>query len=99
MKRQPSPTLPELPATSRRKRALSEEEHALWESVAKQIKPLRKKPRAAKAPPAFKAPAALPDAETDAGKPVMPPRPLSSAKIVRALKPEMPAAAPPLAPL
>lgn len=31
----------------RRKRILSEEEHALWESVAKQIKPLRKKHRAA----------------------------------------------------
>src|SRR5579863_6684922 len=30
----------------RRKRILSEEEHALWESVAKQIKPLRKKHRA-----------------------------------------------------
>jgi DNA-nicking Smr family endonuclease len=93
MKRQSSPTLPELPATSRRKRALSEEEHALWESVAKQIKPLRKKPRAAKAP------AALPDAETDAGKHVMPPRPLSPAEIARAPKPEMPSGAPPLAPL
>ncbi len=32
----------------RRKRALSGEELELWESVAKQIKPLRKKPRAAK---------------------------------------------------
>jgi DNA-nicking Smr family endonuclease len=32
----------------RRKRALSEEERSLWESVAKQVKPLRKKPRAAK---------------------------------------------------
>ena|SRR5579872_4976239 len=31
-----------------RKRALSEEERSLWESVAKQVKPLRKKPRAAK---------------------------------------------------
>jgi DNA-nicking Smr family endonuclease len=99
MKRQPSPTLPELPPTSRRKRALSEEEHALWESVAKQIKPLRKKSRVTKAPPAFKASAALPDAETDAGTPVLPPRPLSSAKIVRAPKPELPSAAPPLAPL
>src|SRR3569832_260263 len=29
----------------RRKRTLSEEEHALWESVAKKIKPLRKKHR------------------------------------------------------
>jgi DNA-nicking Smr family endonuclease len=99
MKRQPSPTLSELPATSRRKRALSEEEYALWESVAKQIKPLRKKSRVTKAPPAFKAPAALPDAETDAGKPAMPPRPLSPAAMVRTPKPDMPSAAPPLAPL
>ncbi len=29
----------------RRKRALSEEEHALWESVSRQIKPLRKRHR------------------------------------------------------
>jgi DNA-nicking Smr family endonuclease len=93
MKRQPSPTLPELLAPPRRKRALSDEEHALWESVAKQIKPLRKKSRAAKAS------AALPDAETDRVKPVAPPRPLSPAETVRAPKPELPPAAPPLAPL
>jgi DNA-nicking Smr family endonuclease len=93
MKRQPSPTLPELPAASRRKRALSEEEHALWDSVAKQIKPLRKKHGAAKPP------AALPVAETDGVKPVAPPRPLSPAQTARAPKPELPSAAPPLAPL
>jgi DNA-nicking Smr family endonuclease len=93
MKRQPSPTLSELPATSRRKRALSEEEHALWESVAKQIKPLRKKPRAAKTP------AVLADAETDAVKPVAAPRPLLPSQMARAPKPELPSAAPPLAPL
>jgi DNA-nicking Smr family endonuclease len=91
MKRQPSPTHPELPASSRRKRALSEEEHALWESVAKQIKPLRKKPRAAKAP------AVLPDAEMDAVKPGAPPKPLSSAQQI-ARAPKLPSAAPPLAP-
>jgi DNA-nicking Smr family endonuclease len=93
MKRQPSPTLSELPAPSRRKRALSEEEHALWESVAKQIKPLRKKPRPAKAQ------ATSPDAETDAVKPVARVRPLSPSQITRAPKPELPPAAPPLAPL
>jgi DNA-nicking Smr family endonuclease len=91
MKRQPSPTHPELPASLRRKRALSEEEHALWESVAKQIRPLRKKPRAAKAP------AVLPDSGTDAVKPVAPPKPLSPAQMARA--PKLPSAAPPLAPL
>jgi DNA-nicking Smr family endonuclease len=48
MKR-PSTSIPELPVAARRKRALTDEEHALWESVAKQIKPLRKKPRAARA--------------------------------------------------
>jgi DNA-nicking Smr family endonuclease len=36
------------PAASHRHRSLSEEERALWESVAKQVKPLRKKTRAAK---------------------------------------------------
>jgi DNA-nicking Smr family endonuclease len=39
---------PELSASPARKRSLSEEERVLWESVAGQIKPLRKKPRAAK---------------------------------------------------
>ncbi|MFB9266103.1 Smr/MutS family protein [Bradyrhizobium erythrophlei] len=39
-------TIPDLSTPSRRKRALSEEERALWESVAKQVKPLRKKPAA-----------------------------------------------------
>ena len=34
--------IPELPPPPRRKRSLSEEERALWESVAKQTKPLRK---------------------------------------------------------
>ncbi len=90
MKR-PHPTpIPELSASPRRKRSLSEEERALWESVAKQTKPLRKKPRAVKAQ------AASPDEETPAGvRPAASPKPLSSAKIMRAPKPE----APPLAPI
>lgn len=37
------------PPVSRRKRALSREEIDLWESVAKQAKPLRKRPRSLKA--------------------------------------------------
>ena len=45
--------IPELVDPPRRKRALSEEERVLWDSVAKQTKPLRKKPRLAKA--AYKA--------------------------------------------
>ena len=85
MKRSSTP-IPELPPPPRRKRGLSEEERALWESVAKQIKPLRKKPRAAK-PETVEA-ASVP-------KHVAPPAPPASAKILRAPKPE----APPLAPL
>ena len=85
MKRSSTP-IPELPPPPRRKRGLSEEERALWESVAKQIKPLRKKPRAAK-PETVEA--------ASAPKPVAPPAPPASAKILRAPKPE----APPLAPL
>ena len=88
------PQIPELSAPPRRKRALSEEEHALWESVAKQIKPLRKKPRAAKAH------VAAPDAETPAAaKPAVAPRLPPSAKILRPPKPDLPPAPPPLAPL
>jgi DNA-nicking Smr family endonuclease len=92
MKR-PSPTsIPELPAPPRRKRSLSEEERALWESVAKQTKPLRKRHRAAKPP-------ALPDADPPAtAKPAAAPRPPHSVKISPAPKPEAPAV-PPLAPL
>lgn len=36
---------PQILDPPRRKRTLSEEEHALWQSVAKQLKPLRKKHR------------------------------------------------------
>ncbi len=90
MKRQPSNSIPELGAPLRRKRGLSDEEHALWESVAKQTKPLRKKPRAAKPE------AAAPAAEVlIAAKTAAPPKPLPSSKIPRTAKP----AAPPLAPL
>ncbi len=89
------PPIPELPAPPRRKRGLSDEERALWDSVAKQIKPLRKKARTAKAPvvsPDLVTPAA-------AAKPAAPPGPLLAAKIPRALRPEVPAVPPPLAPL
>lgn len=92
MKR-PNP-IPELSAPPRRKRGLSEEERALWESVAKQIKPLRKKPRAAKAH------GVAPDPETPtAATSANPPKHLPPARIPRAPKPALPPAAPPLAPL
>ena len=90
MKRPPSTSIPELSAPPRRRRNLSEEERALWESVAQQIRPLRKKPRAAKAQ------AASPDVETPAAvKPVPSSKPHPPIKIQRAPKPE----APPLAPI
>jgi len=62
--------------------------------VAKQTKPLRKKPRTAKvhAPPAA--------AQTPAAaKPVNPPKHLPPAMLARVAKSELPPAAPPLAPI
>ena len=76
-----STSIPELPVPPRRKRALTEEEHALWESVAKQIKPLRKRPRAAKIE-ATSTPAEAP------AKPAASPKPLAA--IPRAPKPGPP---------
>ncbi|HEY3677985.1 MAG TPA: DNA mismatch repair protein MutS, partial [Bradyrhizobium sp.] len=43
-----SRVIPDLVDPPRRKRTLSDDERALWETVAKQTKPLRKKPRASK---------------------------------------------------
>jgi DNA-nicking Smr family endonuclease len=88
MKRKSSTPIPELPAAPHRKRSLSEEERALWESVAKQVKPLRKKPRAAKAE------AVLTVAETPVvARSAVPSKPLPLP--ARVAKP----ATPPLAPL
>ena len=78
--------MPDLSAPTRRKRALSEEERALWESVAKQVKPLRKQ-RAVKAQ-------APPQVETQAVvKPAVPP------KSIPARAAPTPKSPPPLAPL
>ena len=86
MKRSSTP-IPELPTPPRRKRALTDEERALWESVAKQTKPLRKKPRAAKGEvAAADAPAA--------GISAASPKPPASTGAVRAPKPEPPQLAP-----
>jgi DNA-nicking Smr family endonuclease len=90
MKRPVSFSVPAIPGELRRKRALSEEERALWESVARQVKPLRKKPRAEK--PAAGAPAVE---SPIAVKPAASPRPIAA---VHTPKPSKPAA-PPLAPL
>jgi DNA-nicking Smr family endonuclease len=90
MKRPPSSDRPELAATPNRPRSLNEEERALWEHVARQIKPLRKKPRAVKLQAATKRPE--PPA---AAKPGAPPRPVAPVQASKLNKP----AAPPLAPL
>jgi DNA-nicking Smr family endonuclease len=82
--------IPDFLAPPRRRRSLSEEERALWESVAKQTKPLRKKHRAAKAH-ADPSPAETPIP----AKSVAPPKSLPSAKIPQSPRP----APPPLAPL
>jgi len=91
MTRRSSSSIPEIPLPPRRKRVLSEEEHALWESVAKQVKPLRKRHRAIKPP--------IAPAEAEAAtapKPVATPRPMTSARIIPPSRPEPP---PPLAPI
>ena|ERR1700742_1970989 len=82
--------IPELADPPRRKRMLSEEERALWETVAKQTKPLRKKPRVTKAPL---------EAETLSAAKAANTGPSPSAKIVRAPKLAAPPSPPPLAPL
>lgn len=69
----------------RRKRALSEEERSLWERVAKQIEPLRKKPRAAKQT------AAVAEAKQPSPVPARSaPRPITSAPSPKPSKPAVP---------
>jgi DNA-nicking Smr family endonuclease len=91
MKR-PSTPIPDRPSSPRRNRSLSEEEQVLWESVAKQAKPLRKRARAGKAE------AVLPAEETAVAKSTAAPAPPGSAKKSAAPKPAAPPA-PPLAPI
>src|SRR5215475_16020321 len=76
------------PVAAHRHRSLSEEERALWESVARQVKPLRKKPRLAKQ-------ASAPVIESSTAKPSASPRPVISVQTPKPSKP----ATPPLAPL
>jgi DNA-nicking Smr family endonuclease len=90
MKRRLSSSLPDLSQPPRRhKRVLSEEERALWDSVARQAKPLRKKPRLATAPPT----ALAPEAPVVTAAP--PAKSVPSAHVPKVSK----AAVPPLAPL
>ena len=89
MKRRPSNSIPEIPMPPRRKRGLSEEDRALWESVAKQVKPLRKRPRVVKPQ------AASPESEADAAsRPVTSSKAMPSPRIIPASRPEPPPLAP-----
>jgi len=72
------------PPMSRRKRSLSDEEHALWDGVARQVKPLRGRRRAAKP-----APPEQPAAFAPPSMPTPPPQPVKRAPRV------LPAPAPP----
>ena len=82
-------TIPELPLPPRRKRGLSEEERALWESVAKQTKPLRKRHRVPKPP------VASPEADATAvPKAVASQKPPAPAPIMSPPRPEPPPLAP-----
>jgi len=85
MKRRP-PEIPEPPAGARRRRSLSEEERKLWESVARQVKPLRKGPRLVK-------PHAV-EVKSAAVAPLAPLRPQPPVKIAPPPKPQAPALAP-----
>ncbi|KIZ39125.1 MULTISPECIES: Smr/MutS family protein [Rhodopseudomonas] len=87
------PAPPQPPPPSRRKRGLSEEERALWDAVAKQIKPLRKQQRAVKA---AIAPPPAPE-PVIAVKRVAPAKPHPRERIARSPLPTP--APPPLAPL
>jgi DNA-nicking Smr family endonuclease len=83
-----SRVIPELADPPRRKRLLSDEERVLWETVARQTKPLRKKLRVPKTAQEAEMPGVAKAANAE---------PSSSAKRVRAPKPvPLP---PPLAPL
>jgi DNA-nicking Smr family endonuclease len=91
MKRPITNLMPDPPAPLRRKRLLSEEERLLWESVAGQTKPLRKRPRVPKPSPASAHP------EPPAAESAAPPKQLPSAK--RARQPRVEPSSPPLAPI
>ena len=89
MKRRRPDSIPELPEPQRRKRGLSEEDRALWESVAKQVKPLRKRQRASKPP------VVVTEADSKvAPKAAASPRHAAPQRIVAPAKPEPPPLAP-----
>jgi DNA-nicking Smr family endonuclease len=93
MKRPPPVPEPFAALTPRRKRALSDEERVLWESVAKQIKPLRKKSRAPKPQTTATAEELAVVVQLAAS-----PKPSPAARGAKIARPEKPPV-PPLAPL
>ena len=80
MKRRPSSPIPELPEPPRRKRGLSEEDRALWESVAKQVKPLRKRRASKPSVVAAEADHKTAPRAVAAPKPALPPRSVAPAR-------------------
>ncbi|MGJ4930889.1 Smr/MutS family protein [Bradyrhizobium sp. HKCCYLS2038] len=72
------------PPRSRRKRGLSEDERALWETVARQIKPLRKMPRPVRPHPP------MVTAEPQPDKPMTTPRPVAPLVVPKPAKPAIP---------
>ncbi|MGC2780919.1 MAG: Smr/MutS family protein [Bradyrhizobium sp.] len=77
------------PPRGRRKRGLSEDERTLWETVARQVKPLRKKPRPVRPHPPMATSEPQPEKQGMTPRPIVP---------VVAPKPTRPAI-PPLVPL
>jgi DNA-nicking Smr family endonuclease len=76
----------EPPGPRRRRRELSEEEHALWRGIARSVRPLRKAPRRV--------------AEDPQPAPAVPARPVPKGKVLTAVAPSRvvaPASPPPLA--
>ncbi|ABD85876.1 Smr/MutS family protein [Rhodopseudomonas palustris] len=89
------PQLSDPVVPSRRRRALSEPERELWESVAKQVKPLRKKHRVVKAV----ALAAAPEPAVRVEKSPASLKPVAPSKAPPVPKLDAPRPAPPLAPI
>src|SRR3954454_18394609 len=72
------------PPRGRRKRGLSEDERTLWETVARQVKPLRKKPRPVRPHPPMTTSEPQPD------KPATTPRPVAPVVAPKPVRPAIP---------
>ncbi|WP_257167609.1 Smr/MutS family protein [Bradyrhizobium sp. SRS-191] len=72
------------PPRGRRKRGLSEDERTLWETVARQVKPLRKTSRPVRPHPP------MATAEPQPDKPMTTPRPIAPLVVPKPAKPAIP---------